>query len=71
MEPGDVGLRLFMRTFLDDRGAISQGIPEEHLEAFFETVLATYPGRVLDALPRETLTSLPQTLQARIRTALQ
>lgn len=70
MESGDVGLQLFMRTFLGDPEAGSEGIPEQHLEALFETLLATQRVRALDGLPKATLDSLPVTLQARIRTAL-
>jgi hypothetical protein len=70
MEPDDVGLRLFMRTFLGDRASTGEGIPEEHLEAFVDTLLATGRGQALGALPQATLDSLPATLQARIRTAL-
>ena|GEM_PF-1325030 len=70
MEPGDVGLRLFMRTFLADATAVSKAIPVQHLEGFFETLLAADRSRPLDAVSGRTLDLLPADLQARIRTAL-
>ena len=71
MGPDDVGLRLFMRTFLEDPTAVSKGIPKQHLEGFFETLLAGGRSRPLDALSERMLDSLPAALQARIRTAVQ
>jgi SIR2-like domain len=67
--PDEVGVGLFTRTFLDDPEAVADGIPQEHLDAFVETLLATQRGRALTALSGETLDALPAALQARIRTA--